>query len=71
MGHLEDLGVETTHPSPKAPTPGMSCSSRREGSTLSLDSPPSPLISLLDADRGKNLLTQGADSTRATSRPGG
>lgn len=73
MGHLEDLGVERAPPS-AAPLPGMRSQlqqqqqERRLYPLLRLSS--FPLISLLDADRGKNLLTQGADSTGAASRPG-
>lgn len=45
-------------------------SSMSESSYPLLRFPSFPLISLLNADGGKNLLTQGADSTRAASRLG-
>lgn len=42
------------------PLPELGLSyNRRKGSTSLLRLPSFPLISLLDADRGKNLLTQG------------
>lgn len=61
MGRLEDLGVERASPS-AAPLPRMRSQlqqqqERRLYPLLRLSS--FPLISLLDADRGKNLLTQG------------